>query len=181
MESQGMAVEPDVGVHVDAVEAEFGLRRFARSGNVKSLAIPPRPAAHPARGLLALAQRHIEGANSRRRIAAHPDGTLARCLGGGSQVFQAPVVRKIELAPRGIIEAGGLRSRGIPAQKPPALVEGLVAAIGIERRISLFPGGGRRMPLLSTRALCGEQGRRSKPRKSPQRIPAIELRKIVFI
>ena len=98
MRAQLFAVEPDGGVHVDALE----FHGDALAGPVlRRVEAAPVPA-------------HTGG--------EEPFGAAAGVLGVG-RALDAPVVREGDGAPGGIVEGGGLRVGGVGQEEFPAGVE----------------------------------------------------------
>src|SRR5262245_8802986 len=92
------AVDPDVAVHVYAVELEPGATAGGCARKRERLAIP---------------------ANARRQIA---DATTTRTV-LGVRPFDAPVVRHVDGAPTAVVERRDLRARRVAAREAPSRIQ----------------------------------------------------------
>lgn len=155
------AVEPDVGVLVDAVEAQ--LRVFRVEFEVP--AVPAEAADGVAGRAAVLAARGVERTDLLRgrgpgRVRVLEDeqrgvagGGAVRGAGVG-QVLDAPVVREVQRAPGGVVVRRLLRAVGVAAQEEPARVEGPLAR---------HPGSSGRRPRRRQADLQGRRRRRGQP------------------
>ena len=131
MPAEVLAVEPDVAVHVDAVELDpdAAVFRFRRRG--ERLAVPADAAVEISAAVARRGER-IEGA------------------------FDAPVVRHVELPPGRVVEIGVLAVFDLAQMEPPIAVEidgravacrcgGWLAASGEEKCQTAYRGGSCRV------------------------------------
>src|SRR5207247_4419880 len=105
--TQMNAVDPDVAVHVDAVELE---RRDAAA----------RTGRHP--------ERRAVPADSRGEVAAAP----ARRGVLGGRPFDTPIVRQVQAAPQVVVERGPLDAGRVPERESPVRIHG--QALSLARR-----------------------------------------------
>ncbi len=98
------AVDPDVGVHVDAVELERHAAAARAGGKAERLAVPA-------------------GAGREVAVAPAAGGVLAR------RPLDAPVVREVEPAPGAIVEPGALGALMVAEGEAPSRVHGEALAL----------------------------------------------------
>ena len=122
--AQQRAVEPDVAVHVDAIEDDLHLAPRRHGGGREALAIPTRAAHEPAGIPAALARLGVERTDPDGGDGRSPHGPFPVRVGGaGRQVFDAEVMWQVERAPRRVIEAGQFGAGGVASQESPPVVE----------------------------------------------------------
>src|SRR6266566_1227185 len=100
MEAQLHAVEPHFGIHIDAIELDDNPLALELGGKDKCLAVPSRAAGRKTTAHLA------DGTRVKRRIAPR-------------QVFNAPIVRKIDLPPTRIVKRKSLSPKRTAMLKTP--------------------------------------------------------------
>ena len=148
MVAERMAVEPHIGIHINAVELDgdaFAERLFAER---EMFAIPTGAAERVTRGRAAGTFRRERADDWKIRApttaTAAGRGRIRRCwrwrgaataaFGGcRRQVFDAPVMRQVHGAPGRVVEGGVFRAGGIRFEEAPAEIE-IVLAIQFCRR-----------------------------------------------
>ncbi len=170
MIAQQSAVDPDVAVHVDAVEDDLHLAPGRNGGRREALAIPARASHEPAGVAAPLAQFGIERTDPRRHHGRSPQRVFSvRIDGPWRKVLHAEIVRQVEGAPGGIVEVRELGSLRVAAEKAPSLVERLATLAGRDRALP-----GRRD--LRRGARRAGQRRDGHRRDRLQRVPAVQSR-----
>ena len=98
--AQERAVQPDVTVHVDAVEDDLHLAAGRDGSRREVLAIPAGAAHEPPGVTSACAQFGVERTGARWQHGGAPQDPLAvRVRGAGRQVLDAEIMRQVERAP----------------------------------------------------------------------------------
>ena len=94
------AVDPQFRVAIDAVKEQDGAATLRHSRSVEALAIPSDAADYPSGSPFAFAVHPAEGTDGFGTVAVFPNGSAAVRRGVGREIFDGPVVRQIDLAPR---------------------------------------------------------------------------------
>ena len=138
MVAERVAIEPHIGIHINAVELDGDPLSESLMVEHEMLAIPAGAAERVARGRAAGAFRRERP--DHRKIRRAPSAATAGCggvcppavpgaqpravRGGRRQVFEAPVMGQVEGSPGGVIESGVFRAGCVRSKEAPAGVEG---------------------------------------------------------
>ena len=102
--TQVVPVDKDRGIHVNSIELNDNALAFLVGRNGKLFTVP--------------------GGASGGKASAHlADGRWAKRRGSAGEVFNAPVVRKVDLAPTGIVKLYVFRALRATPEKRPVVIE----------------------------------------------------------